>query len=190
MPKQEDVTTIAHDAPFIAPIARAVKDDRVTALAAVLTELTNNGVFKSDLFLPPNPGRYARNLLYREPSGGFVIVAMTWGPGQGSPLHDHAGLWGAEVVVDGAMRETTFELLERADEERYRFARGASRISKPCMVSVLNPPLEYHDFGNAATDEVARTVHVYGGDLTVSQAFTNEGNGWWRSRRVELHYDL
>jgi hypothetical protein len=25
-----------------------------------------------------------------------------------SPLHDHADLWGAEIVVDGAMHETTF----------------------------------------------------------------------------------
>ena len=189
MPKPKDVTTVASDAPFIAPIARAVKDDRVTALAAVLARLTNQGAFPPELFLPAHPSRYARNLLYREPNGGFVVVAMTWGPGQGSPLHDHAGLWGAEVVVQGTMLETQFELLERNGTERYRFARGAQRTSGVGSVSVLNPPLEYHDFGNAA-QSVAHTVHVYGGDMTVSQAFTEDENGWWRSRRVELHYDL
>ncbi len=26
---------------------------------------------------------------------------MTWGPGQGTPLHDHAGIWCVEGVVEG-----------------------------------------------------------------------------------------
>lgn len=173
---------------LIAPIARAVKDDRATALAAVLAQLDEAGAFTPDLFLAPNAKKYARNLIYRDPHERFVVVAMTWGPGQGSPLHDHAGLWGAEIVVSGSMSETMYELVGRDGEDRYRFARGMHRVSGKGTVGVLVPPREYHEFGNAG-ESVAHTIHVYGGDLTSSHAFSSEGDGWWKARRVELHYD-
>jgi 3-mercaptopropionate dioxygenase len=173
---------------LVLPIARAVKDDRVTSLAATLVRMQAVGAFGPELFLPPRSERYARNLIHRDPDGRFVVIAMTWGPGQGSPLHDHSGSWGAEIVVNGIMSETMYELTDRDPEDRYQFMRGPRRTSEPGTVSVLIPPLEYHDFGNAG-DGIARTLHVYGEDLTSSQAFTQEGDGWWRSRRVELPYD-
>jgi 3-mercaptopropionate dioxygenase len=174
--------------PLIAPIARAIRNDRVTSLAGVLADLCERGLLSSELFLPANPAHYARKLIWRDPDAGFVAVAMTWSAGQGSPLHDHAGLWGAEIVVDGTMSETTFTCTGRGDDGRYRFQRGMHRRSGRGTVGVIVPPLEYHDFGNCGT-EVARTFHVYGGDLTNSQAFADEGDGWWSARRVELRYD-
>jgi 3-mercaptopropionate dioxygenase len=173
---------------LIAPIARAVKDDRVTSLAGVLTRMDEAGAIPPELFLPANPARYARNLVFRDPKARFVVVAMTWGPGQGSPLHDHAGLWGAEIVTRGTMSETLFELVNRDAAGRYQFARGAHRLCEKGAIGVLIPPLEYHDYGNAG-ETVAHTLHVYGGDLTSSQAFAQDDDGWWRARRVELHYD-
>jgi 3-mercaptopropionate dioxygenase len=173
---------------LVSPIARAVKDDRVTSLAAVLVRMQAAGAFGPELFLPARPQRYARNLIHRDPEGRFVVIAMTWGPGQGSPLHDHAGSWGAEIVVSGTMSETMYELTDRDPADRYQFVRGVRRMSEPGTVSVLIPPLEYHDFGNVG-DGVAHTLHVYGEDLTSSQAFTEDGDGWWSSRRVELPYD-
>lgn len=173
---------------LIAPIARAVRDDRVTSLAGVLSRLSEQDAFTPELFLPPRPDHYGRKLIWRDPDRQFVVVAMTWAPGQGSPLHDHAGLWGAEIVVDGTMNETMFALTGRGEDGRYRFERGAHRISGRGTVGVLIPPLEYHDFGNGGS-AVAHTVHVYGGDLTTSQAFTDDGDGWWTARRVDLRYD-
>jgi 3-mercaptopropionate dioxygenase len=116
------------------------------------------------------------------------VVAMTWGPGQSSPLHDHAGLWGAEIVVSGTMDETMFALNGRNEDGRYRFTRGEHRAVKPGGVGVLVPPLEYHDYGNPGTG-VSRTLHVYGGDLTHAHAFAQDPDGWWSARHVELHYD-
>ena len=46
---------------------------------------------------------YARRELYRSDEHGFSVIAMTWGPGQGTPIHDHAGMWCVECVVDGTM---------------------------------------------------------------------------------------
>ncbi len=170
------------------PIARAIEDDRVTGLAVVLARLDRAGAFTPEWFHPPHPHRYARKLIHRDSHARFVVVAMTWAPGQSSPLHDHAGLWGAEIVVDGTMSETMFALRERADDGRYRFERGTQRVCAKGAVSMLVPPLEYHDFGNAG-DGVAHTLHVYGGDLTTSLAFVDGGDGWWNASRVEHRYD-
>jgi 3-mercaptopropionate dioxygenase len=173
---------------LVTPIARAVKDDRVTSLAGVLAGLCAQGAIGPDLFLPPQPDHYARKLIWQDPADRFVVVAMTWAPGQGSPLHDHAGLWGAELVVDGVMSETLFELVGRGDDGRYAFKEGLHRTSGRGTVGVLIPPLEYHDFGNGGST-VAHSLHVYGGDLRASQAFAQDDDGWWSARSVTLRYD-
>jgi predicted metal-dependent enzyme (double-stranded beta helix superfamily) len=41
----------------------------------------------------PGDGTYARRLMHKDPQGRFVIIVMTWGPGHGTPIHDH-GTWG------------------------------------------------------------------------------------------------
>ncbi len=174
--------------PIVGPIERAIKNDRVTGLAEVLRDIHRAGhLERPDLFLEPRADHYARKLIWADPADRFVIVAMTWGVGQGSPLHDHDGLWGAEAVVRGVMRETLFEMVER-DGERYRFARGEERISPVGSIGVLIPPLEYHDFGNGG-DEPARTIHVYGGNLARARTFKAGPDGWWNASEVNLRYD-
>ncbi len=155
---------------------------------AILSGLARERAFSRKLFHPLVAGHYARKLIFRDPRERFVVVGMTWGIGHASPLHDHAGLWGAEIVVDGTMSETLFTLLERAADGRYRFEAGTHRIAEAGAVGLLIPPLEYHDFSNVGTN-VARTLHVYGGDLTSSNAFARDPDGLWSARRVELHYD-
>src|SRR5882724_4344657 len=67
---------------------------------------------------------YARRLLHRNDDLGYTAVVMTWGPGQGTPLHDHAGIWCVEGVVEGRMDVTQYDLVEEAGAA-YRFeAKG------------------------------------------------------------------
>ena len=35
---------------------------------------------------------------------------MTWGPGQGTPVHDHGGLWCVEGVVEGQIAVTRYDV--------------------------------------------------------------------------------
>ena len=173
---------------FVEPLERAVKNDCVTGLAHAVAALGASGAFGAPgFFAPRRSDRYARRLVWNDPEGRFVVVAMTWGPGQGSPLHDHAGLWGVEVVVSGTMRETGYRLVERDASGRYRFTRERESLSTAGMVGVLVPPLEYHAFENAGTTD-AHTLHVYGGDLERCLSFDQDGDGWWIPRTVELHY--
>ena len=40
---------------------------------------------------------------------------MTWGPGQGTPLHDHAGMWCVEGVLEGRIEVARYDLLDERD---------------------------------------------------------------------------
>jgi predicted metal-dependent enzyme (double-stranded beta helix superfamily) len=176
-------------AAIVEPIRRAVENDRVTGLARVMAQLEESGAFAHpELFAEARADRYSRRLIWRDPADRFVVVGMTWGPGQFAPLHDHGGSWGVETVVDGAMKQTAFRLVDRDAQERYRFIREGEEISPKGSVSVVIPPLEYHAFANAAPG-VSRTVHVYGGAFERCQKFVHDVDGWWRAQAVCLTYD-
>lgn len=69
-----------------------------------------------------DPNAYMRHLLYVDPDGDFVITAITWLPGQQSPMHGHH-VWCAFGVAEGELTE------ERFDEQRVllrtvRYAAG------------------------------------------------------------------
>ena len=173
---------------LVAPIARAIKDDRTTTLAAVLETLRASGALDDGALFPePNSSRYARKLIWADPGRRFVVLGITWTPGQGAPLHDHAGLWGGEIVVCGTMAETTYELTS-CTGDRWHFHPSEERFAPAGTVGMISPPFEYHSLRNAG-NEIARTLHVYSGELTESRAFSERGDGWYSSRSVPLQYD-
>lgn len=132
--------------------------------------------------------RYARRLLHRDPERGYSVVVMTWGPGQGTPLHDHAGKWCVEGVVHGRVRVRRFDLLERSDD-LYRFREAEILSSAVGSAGALIPPLEYHVVENEFEDRHSITVHVYGGDMDACSIFERDASGWYRCRRKTLAFD-
>jgi predicted metal-dependent enzyme (double-stranded beta helix superfamily) len=129
---------------------------------------------------------YARRLLHRNDDLGYTAVVMTWGPGQRTPLHDHAGIWCVEGVVQGRMDVTQYDLVEEAGAG-YRFeAKGcvhAAVGSAGCLI----PPFEYHILANAL-DEPSITLHVYGGEMTTCHVFEPTANGRYVRRERALSY--
>src|SRR5258708_24840179 len=121
------------------------------------------------------PEGYARRLLHRNDDLGYTAVVMTWGPGQRTPLHDHAGIWCVEGVVQGRMDVTQFDLVEEAGAA-YRFeAKGcvhAAVGSAGCLI----PPFEYHILANAL-DDPSITLHAYGGGMTACHAVDPPADG-------------
>ena len=60
---------------------------------AVLIDALQNGTLRlPERFTTPRTESYARRLLHRDPRGDYTMVVMTWGPGQKTALHDHAGI--------------------------------------------------------------------------------------------------
>lgn len=143
--------------------------------------------FLEERFLAPNPERYARRLLHRDPGNRYTVIAMVWNRGQGTPLHDHAGIWCVEVVYRGRIRVTSYNVMG-GDPERdlVRFEQEAVIHAGVGEAGALIPPFEYHVLENAG-DEPAVTIHVYGGELDHCHVFEPVDGGWLRRYR-ELTY--
>jgi 3-mercaptopropionate dioxygenase len=54
-----------------------------------------------------DPTRYMRHVLYVDPQDHFVMTAITWLPGQVSPVHGHQ-VWCAFGVAEGELTEEHF----------------------------------------------------------------------------------
>lgn len=153
------------------------------AVRSLLCEVFRDpGVRLPDCVHIPVHGHYARRELYRSPRHGYSIVAMTWGPGQGTPIHDHAGCWCVEGIWAGELEITQYELLER-DGERFRF-RQAGGVQAGCgSAGSLIPPHEYHTIRNADPAAIAVSLHVYQAPLERCSRFTPlSGSGEWHLR--------
>ena len=160
-------------------ITQRIKQDLQDAIRA-------RSVTLPERFLRVRPEGYARRLLHRNDDLGYTAVVMTWGPGQGTPLHDHAGIWCVEGVLSGQMDVTQFDLVEESGDA-YRFeAKGcvhASVGSAGCLI----PPFEYHILANAL-ETPSITLHVYGGEMTTCHVFEPAENGRYVRRERPLSY--
>ena len=160
-------------------ITQRIKQDLQDAIRA-------RSVTLPERFLRVRPEGYARRLLHRNDDLGYTAVVMTWGPGQGTPLHDHAGIWCVEGVLSGQMDVTQFDLVEESDQA-YRFeAKGcvhASVGSAGCLI----PPFDYHILANAI-DEPSITLHVYGGEMASCHIFEPVDGGRYVRRARPLRY--
>jgi predicted metal-dependent enzyme (double-stranded beta helix superfamily) len=94
--------------PALAPLAEAAKGMPFEDCADVL-----RAALKAPAWLRPehrvgDPARYMRHVLYVDPQDRFVITAITWLPGQVSPVHGHQ-VWCAFGVAEGELTEERFE---------------------------------------------------------------------------------
>jgi predicted metal-dependent enzyme (double-stranded beta helix superfamily) len=155
--------------------------------AALQQVLRDDGLVLDAEFCAPRTDSYARRLLHRDPDGRYTVVVMTWGPGQQTSLHDHAGIWCVECVVQGRMLVTQYDLVDEHDGN-YRFreqtAVNAERGSAGCLI----PPFEYHTLSNALPDGSSITLHVYGGEMSHCHVFEPAADGAYRKLTRSLSY--
>jgi len=133
---------------------------------------------------------YARRLLHRDPMGRYTVIAMTWGPGQGTPLHDHAGSWCVECVYRGKILVTSYDLDQAGsgDAGGWRFHQEGKVEAVVGEAGALIPPFEYHTIRNVY-DETAITIHVYKGEMLTCHVFhPTETEGVFRRETKQLAY--
>ena len=121
-------------------------------------------------FTQPRPDAYARRLLHRDPRGRYSAIVMTWGPGQGTAVHDHGGLWCVEGVVDGDIAVTQY-LVQQDSDGYYRVTPIGSLLAGTGSAGCLIPPTDHHVLANARPSKASVTLHVYGGDLDDCKVF-------------------
>lgn len=129
----------------------------------------------------PCEASYARHLVHLDPAGRFSALAMVWGPGQGTPLHDHDGLWGVEIVVVGEIEAEMYRHCGTDTDGAERFELLSVDRGGPGATGTLAPPLEYHTMRNPSASEKAVTLHIYGGELTRCRVFHPLGGGRYRA---------
>ncbi|TVQ41535.1 MAG: cysteine dioxygenase [Wenzhouxiangella sp.] len=134
-----------------------------------------------------HPDHYCRRLLHQDHRHGYSILAMTWGPGQGTPVHDHAGMWCVEAVWQGQIEVVQYELMEQAGE-RFRLEPRTTMRTGVGSAGSLIPPHEYHTIANPDQRQAAVTLHIYAGEMDHCSVFAPEGSDWYyrQDRRLSL----
>ena len=139
-----------------------------------------------DCVLEPIADHYARREIYTSPEHGYSVIAMTWGPGQGTKIHDHSGMWCVEGVWQGRLEITQYELAER-DDERYRFIPVSTIEAGTGSAGSLIPPHEYHTIHNPSDQAIAVSLHVYQRTMVRCGVYSPEADDSpWQSRGERL----
>src|SRR5690606_21205439 len=128
---------------------------------ALLQALVAHDDWLPEAFARPHPDYYQQYLLHVDAAQRFSVVSFVWGPGQGTPIHDHT-VWGLIGMLRGA-------------EESQRYARdaqgrwlpnGPARLLRPGDVEAVSPTIgDVHRVRNALPHGVSISIHVYGADI-------------------------
>lgn len=179
-PLLEDVIVLA-DAAMRAHEPRRIVDALVEGLRNLLP---NAGALPPEL-LQPSPDGYVRRELYRSPRHGYQVLAMTWGPGQGSSVHDHADTWGVEAVLRGRLEVVDYSVSGRNRALARLHASGQHELEDGRVIGLL-PPHDLHACRNPGARGTAVTLHVYGTPLEEVRRYVHVEGELYRPERVRL----
>ena len=158
----------------------AVKDCLVQAIAG-------REAFIAEALLEPSEGDYARRLLHRHRDALYSVIVMVWGTKQGTPIHDHGGLWCVEAVYTGRIEVKSYDLQLEDENGRIEFRHATSVIAGIGEAGALIPPYDYHTITNPF-DQTAASIHVYGGDMNWCNCYDEAEDGSYRRRRRALSF--
>lgn len=147
------------------------------------------------------PDRYARRQVHR--SRNFDVLVLTWMPGQGTPIHNHAGNLGWVRLVRGLVVEDRFQLVPSRDAQGLDVARdvelprrgielvdvGRTVVTEIGAVATVDRVRAIHRISNPselAGSEVAVTLHVYSRPHDVCLVFDREAR---TCSRREMRFD-
>jgi 3-mercaptopropionate dioxygenase len=177
---------------LVARLDRSVEAGSIDAITqsvkADLEDLLSRGaVSLPDSFRQARPDSYARRLLHRDPLGRYTAIVMTWGPGQGTPVHDHGGLWCVEGVIEGQISVTQYDVTP-AEGHEFTIAARDTMLAGTGTAGRLIPPTDYHVISNAVPSTPSLTLHVYGGDLCECRIFVPTTDGRYASQVRTLSF--
>jgi Cysteine dioxygenase type I. len=124
-------------------------------------------------------GRY-RRLSLRQPQGadGYAVLLIAWPPGHATPIHDHDGLWGIELVLDGVLQVESFAIAVTPSLQLVPRQTTPLGIGDHAAFSDRDYA---HRCRNLSVQRPALTLHVYGGALERYRAYDRDAAGRWDS---------
>lgn len=119
-----------------------------------------------------HPHAFTRWLYEREREGRYTGLLMVWPAGYSTPIHDHAGLWGIELVLQGSLGVEDYHLI--GDAAQPHFVR-TTVLGQGESCSFLGAQGHAHRCTNLSARHPAITLHIYGGMLETYRNFIVAG---------------
>jgi predicted metal-dependent enzyme (double-stranded beta helix superfamily) len=101
-------------------------------------------------------------LLARRGQPPVSVMLMAWPANHRTPLHDHAGLWGLELTLVGALEVQSWRRDPDSGDLR---ALGRDWLGPGDSTWFEGDQNHLHRCRNLSQHETALTLHVYGGEL-------------------------
>lgn len=133
------------------------------------------------------PQRYRRHLIAADAAHGFTALLIAWPPGHRTPLHDHDGLWGIELVIDGALAIEEFSTSGEHAESTLGHQR--TLILGIGDATAFAGAGYVHSCRNLSAQRAALSLHVYGGVLGEYSAFHTSTQGRYTTTRQRADID-
>lgn len=140
---------------------------------ALLARLISRDDWLPDHFARPHPERYQQYLLHCDSRERFSVVSFVWGPGQGTPIHDHR-VWGLVGVLRGAERVERFR---RRDDGRLEPVGPATDLYECEVEAISTQKGDIHRVANGLPDAPSISIHVYGGNISAVERATYDLDG-------------
>ena len=142
--------------------------DRLSAIAAS-EDAPNVHRFAAD------GDEFRRHPIAAVESDDCSALLMYWPAGHATLPHDHAGLWGIEVVVDGRLDVDEYLKSGSADEPILTLVRSLSLRAGDA--AVFTSEQYVHRCRNRSNTSATLTLHIYGGVLAAYTAFDTDAAG-------------
>ncbi len=158
---QPDLASMARD------LGRVVHQD-ATALAARLASLRSRKL------------GFERWLLAERSKPPISVLVLAWPPNHLTPVHDHAGLWGLEMTLVGALEVQSYTRDASTGDLRLH---GRDWLGPGDGTWFDGDRNHAHRCRNLSRFDTALSLHVYGGDLAEYFAYEQAGPaGQWSTQ--------
>lgn len=131
--------------------------------------------------------RYRRQLIAAAPDRAYTMLLIAWPPAYVTPLHDHAELWGIELVLDGALQVD--EYFSDGDAQQPALQPHRSLMLGSGDAAVFIDPAYVHRCRNLSAHQPALSLHVYGGVLDRYQSFVEVSDNLYRISQQQAVLD-
>ncbi len=131
--------------------------------------------------------RYRRQLIAAAADRSYTMLLIAWPPGYVTPLHDHAELWGIELVLDGALQVD--EYFSDGDPLQPALQPHRSLMLGSGDAAVFIDPAYVHRCRNLSAHQPALSLHVYGGVLDHYQSFVEISDDLYRISQQQAVLD-
>ena len=114
-----------------------------------------------DAYAEPSADGYRQFLLHCDPLERFSVVSFVWGPGAGTPIHDHT-VWGMVGMLRGSETSLAYE----ACPDTGKLLEAEITKLEPRMIERVSPNIgDVHLVRNAYSDRASISIHVYGANI-------------------------